>query len=120
MNVDLIGRLYAFAITLADHYDAPPSHFKTAQHYQMAERARQLRAEVLNEGFTCLTTTDDVTNAQRGGVADASATSKLVGRVTGCGHQIAAQGQPVSGQECQLPPVVCLPALSVALVPGTV
>lgn len=54
MNVELIGRLYAFAITLADHYDLPPSHFKTAQHYQMAERARQLRAEVLSAGFTGL------------------------------------------------------------------
>nr|DAY63727.1 MAG TPA: hypothetical protein [Caudoviricetes sp.] len=53
MNVDLIGRLYAFVITLADHYDAPgPSPTKTAQHYQLAERARQLRAEVLTQGFT--------------------------------------------------------------------
>ncbi|MCE0923314.1 hypothetical protein LU673_25405 [Pseudomonas alloputida] len=120
MNVDLIGRLYAFAVTLADHYDAPPSNLKTAQHYQMAERARQLRAEVLNEGFTCLTTTDNAQTAQRGDVADTSASSKLVGRIAGCGCQIAAQGQPVSGQECQLPLVVCLPALSVALVPGIV
>ncbi|MCJ7854601.1 hypothetical protein [Pseudomonas monteilii] len=55
MNVELIGRLYAFVVTLADHYDAPgPSPTKTAQHYQLAERARQLRAEVLTEGFTGL------------------------------------------------------------------
>ncbi|MFG0501103.1 hypothetical protein ACF8GD_00350 [Pseudomonas putida] len=55
MNVELIGRLYAFVVTLADHYDAPgPSPTKTAQHYQLAERARQLRAEVLTEGYTCL------------------------------------------------------------------
>ena len=53
MNVDLIGRLYAFVITLADHYDAPgPSPTKTAQHYQLAARARQLRAEVLTQGYT--------------------------------------------------------------------
>lgn len=52
MNTELVGRLYAFVINLADHYDAPgPSPFKTAQHYQMAERARRLRAEVLAEGF---------------------------------------------------------------------
>ncbi len=68
MNVDLIGRLYAFVVTLADHYDAPgPSPTKTAQHYQLAERARQLRAEVLTEGFTdlpALTSRPDAASAE--------------------------------------------------------
>ncbi|BDE75210.1 hypothetical protein [Delftia lacustris] len=121
MNVDLIGRLYAFVITLADHYDAPgPSPTKTAQHYQLAERARQLRAEVLSEGFTCLTTTDNAQTAQRGGVADASATSRLITRIAGCGNQITAQGQPIVTLQASLPAVTNHQETSVALVPGTV
>lgn len=121
MNVELIGRLYAFAVILADHYDAPPSHLKTAQHYQMAERARQLRAEVLTEGFTGLTTTDDVTNTQRGGVADASATSKLTTRIAGCGHQITTQAQPIVTLQTSLPAVTNHPDHQpVAVLPGVV
>ncbi|MFV7465706.1 hypothetical protein [Pseudomonas shirazica] len=107
MNFDLIGRLYAFAVTLADHYDAPPSHLKTAQHYQLAERARQLRAEVLSEGFTDLTATRDA-GAKTGGVADASASSALTCRLPE--YHLAGLGQPIATHQ----------ESSVALVPGTV
>lgn len=43
-----LGRLQAFIISLADYYDMPgPSNHKTAEHYHMAARARELRAEIL-------------------------------------------------------------------------
>lgn len=117
MNVDLIGRLYAFAVTLADHYDAPPSNLKTAQHYQMAARARQLRAEVLNQGFTGLTTTCDVPGAQKG-VAAASASSGLTCRLPE--YHLAGLGQPIATLQNTLPAVTNHQESSVALVPGTV
>jgi len=50
MTPEQIGALGAFVVAIADHYDAPgPSPEKTAEHYQLAQRARLLRAIVLND-----------------------------------------------------------------------
>lgn len=50
MTPEQIGVLGAFVVALADHFDAPgPSPEKTAAHYQLAQRARTLRAMVLND-----------------------------------------------------------------------
>ena len=39
--------LQAFAVDLANHYDSPgPTPEKTAEHYQLAYRARLLRARI--------------------------------------------------------------------------
>lgn len=39
--------LRGFVVDLADHYDTPgPSPEKTAEHYQLVERARLLRAQI--------------------------------------------------------------------------
>lgn len=50
MTPEQIGALGAFVVAIADHFDAPgPSPEKTAEHYQLAQRARLLRAIVLND-----------------------------------------------------------------------
>lgn len=50
MTPEQVGAMSAFVVAIADHYDAPgPSPEKTAEHYQLAQRARTLRAMVLND-----------------------------------------------------------------------
>lgn len=50
MTPEQVGAMSAFVVAIADHYDAPgPSPDKTAEHYQLARRARMLRAMVLND-----------------------------------------------------------------------
>lgn len=50
MNREQVSQMQAFIVALADHYDAPgPSPEKTAEHYQMAEKARLYRAMILTD-----------------------------------------------------------------------
>ena len=67
MTPEQIGALGAFVVAIADHYDAPgPSPEKTAEHYQLAQRARLLRAIVLNDidaGWPAPTATELHTDA---------------------------------------------------------
>jgi hypothetical protein len=50
MTPQQIGALSAFVVAIADHFDAPgPSPDKTAEHYQLARRARVLRSMIAND-----------------------------------------------------------------------
>lgn len=50
MTPKQIGDLCGFVVAIADHYDSHgPSPAKTAEHYQLAHRARLLRAMVMHD-----------------------------------------------------------------------
>lgn len=50
MTSKQFGDLCAFVVAIADHYDSHgPSPEKTAEHYQLAHRARLLRAMVMHD-----------------------------------------------------------------------
>lgn len=50
MTPEQIGALTTFAVAMADHYDTPvTTPEKTAEHYQLADRARTLRAMVMDD-----------------------------------------------------------------------